>query len=137
LLEETAVLNVPFPRRAWRYLEADLADRANWQQEEPVDEVNSCVSPYGPPILVTRGQQQKSPVLFDHLVGANQECFWDCEPKRLCGLEIDDKLELGRLLDRYVGGLNAAQELGELRGLQLTSNSAETWASLLGRSRWF
>src|SRR5262249_33535257 len=35
-------------------------------------------------------------------------------PDRPSGLKIDDKLEPGRLLDRQIGRLDAAQQLGEL-----------------------
>jgi hypothetical protein len=41
--------------------------------------------------------------LFDHLVGAQLEFATDREPKRLGGLQVDGKLELGRLLDRKIG----------------------------------
>ena len=37
--------------------------------------------------------------LFDHLVGAGADCWWNFEPKCLCGLEIDDEIELRRLHD--------------------------------------
>ena len=35
----------------------------------------------------------------------------DSKPERLGGLEIDDEIEFGRLLDRDVGGLRPAQNL--------------------------
>jgi hypothetical protein len=38
--------------------------------------------------------------LFDHLVGAREQHGWNFEPKRLRCLEIDHKLEFGRLLYR-------------------------------------
>ena len=40
---------------------------------------------------------------LDHLVGAQLEFATDREPKRLGGLQVDGKLELGRLLDRNIG----------------------------------
>jgi hypothetical protein len=43
--------------------------------------------------------------LFDHLVGAREQRGRNGEAERLCGLQIDYQLELGRLLDRQVGGL--------------------------------
>jgi hypothetical protein len=43
--------------------------------------------------------------LFDHLVGAQQEQFRDRQAKHLCGGQVEDKIELGRLFDRQVGRL--------------------------------
>jgi len=39
---------------------------------------------------------------FDHLVGKQQERLGDRKTERLCGLEIDDKLELGWRLNRQI-----------------------------------
>jgi hypothetical protein len=36
--------------------------------------------------------------LFDHLVGAREQCSWQFEAKRLCGLEVDHQFVLGRRL---------------------------------------
>src|SRR5271165_38205 len=36
--------------------------------------------------------------LFDHFVGAHEQRGWYFDAERLCSLEIDDKLELGRCL---------------------------------------
>ena len=47
---------------------------------------------------------------FDDLVDAQQERFRDREAERLRGLEVDDQLELARLLHRQVGGLRALQD---------------------------
>jgi hypothetical protein len=52
--------------------------------------------------------------LFDHLISSPQECRRNGNAQRIGGFEIDDQLELGRLLDRDVGHLGAAEELGEL-----------------------
>jgi hypothetical protein len=38
---------------------------------------------------------------------ARQERLGDRHPERFGGREVDDKLELGRLLHRYVAGLQA------------------------------
>jgi hypothetical protein len=40
---------------------------------------------------------------FDHFVGAQQESFRYFKTERLGGRQIDDEIELGRLLDRDVG----------------------------------
>jgi len=36
---------------------------------------------------------------------------WHVEAERLRGLEVDHQLELGRLLNRQIGGPSAAQKL--------------------------
>ncbi len=43
---------------------------------------------------------QQTADLFDHLVGALLEEPRDFEPDRLRSLEVDDQVELRRLLDR-------------------------------------
>jgi hypothetical protein len=48
---------------------------------------------------------------LDHLIGAREQRRWHLEAERLRGLEIDDQLELGRLLDRKIGGFGALQNL--------------------------
>jgi hypothetical protein len=49
--------------------------------------------------------------LFDHEVGAREDNFRYRQPKRLRRLEIDGKIELGWLLERYVSRLRSAQNL--------------------------
>ena len=48
---------------------------------------------------------------IDQLVSAQQERFGNFQSKRPGGGEVDDKIVLGRLLNRDVGGLRSAQNL--------------------------
>ena len=43
--------------------------------------------------------------LFNHLIGDSEQLVRNGQPERLRSREIDDKLELGRLLHRHVGRL--------------------------------
>jgi hypothetical protein len=49
--------------------------------------------------------------LFDHVIGAGEQCWRHGEAERLSSREIDDEIEFGRLLDRDVGWLLPAQNL--------------------------
>src|SRR6516225_309427 len=57
------------------------------------------------------GQKQTSADLFDYLVGQHEEVVWHFDPERPCGCKIDSEVEFGRLLDRYIAGLGATQNL--------------------------
>src|SRR5258705_4987836 len=54
--------------------------------------------------------------LFDDLIGACENTWWDFEAERLCGFEVDDEEELGRLLVRDFARLSSAQDLIDLPG---------------------
>ena len=49
--------------------------------------------------------------LFNHLVGPHQQGGYR-NAKRISGLEVDHQLEGGRLFDRDVGNLGAAEKFG-------------------------
>ena len=48
-----------------------------------------------------------APLLLDHLIGAPQQRKRKGEAERSGGLEIDEQLDLGRLLDRQIRRLGA------------------------------
>jgi hypothetical protein len=61
------------------------------------------------PIATNAPQQIAS--LFDHLVGAGKQHRRHGEAECLRGLEVDDHLELGRLLNRQITWLFALENL--------------------------
>src|SRR5712672_3636618 len=52
--------------------------------------------------------------LFDHLVGTSKKRWGNVQAERLCGLEVDDKLELGWLLDRKLASVLACKDSGDI-----------------------
>ena len=55
-------------------------------------------------------------LLFDHFIRSRQHIRRNRQADLLCRFEIDDELELRRLLDRQVGGLCAFQNLVDISG---------------------
>ena len=53
--------------------------------------------------------RSKTTPLFDHLVGAREHCRRHVEAECPRGDQVYDEIELGRLLDRNIGGLRAPQ----------------------------
>ena len=49
---------------------------------------------------ITGREQSQQKGLFDHLVGADKQSGWHGKTQYLRGLEIDDQLDFGGLLDR-------------------------------------
>jgi hypothetical protein len=54
--------------------------------------------------------------LLDQLVGTNEERQWYFKPKYLRRPEVDEKLDLGRLLDGEIGGLRALEDPVNVKG---------------------
>src|SRR5215510_10467453 len=67
-------------------------------------------SPKTPAWHVDAARGPSTPSL-DHLVGAGEQRRWNFEAQRLRGCQIDDEIELRRLLDRKVARLCPAQNL--------------------------
>ena len=53
---------------------------------------------------------------FDHLVGQREQPVGNFKAERLCGLEIDRQLVLGRVLHRKVGRLLAPEDAINVAG---------------------
>ena len=53
---------------------------------------------------------------MDHLVRQAEDGSWDRETQGLGGLEVDDQLELGRLLHGQIGRLGAFEDLVHVDG---------------------
>src|SRR5580700_10932128 len=58
------------------------------------------------PSIATKKNRAAS---FDHLVGKGEKCRRNSEAQGLGGFEVDDEIELGWLLHRYIAGLGAAK----------------------------
>ena len=54
--------------------------------------------------------------LLNQLIRSEEERLRDREAERLGGLEVDEQMDLGRLLDRQVGGLGAIEVLVRIGG---------------------
>jgi len=50
---------------------------------------------------------QQNRILFDHLVGAREQCWWNCDAKRLGGSQVDHEFVFRRCLDGQFGGFLA------------------------------
>jgi hypothetical protein len=59
----------------------------------------------------SRCHSQSSTLLFNHLVGALRQRLRDFQAERLRGVEVDDQLELGGLLDRQLARFRALEDL--------------------------
>jgi hypothetical protein len=80
--------NVPFKGR--------IQKRKTYHLQIITFRLQRAAGPYRSAISGCEQSQQSRP-LFDHLVGEREHIVGDRDAERLCGLEIDDKLELSRL----------------------------------------
>jgi len=55
-------------------------------------------------------------MLFDYLVGPRKDRRRDHDAECLGGLQVNDQLECGRLLDRQIGRLGTAEDLARVSG---------------------
>jgi len=53
---------------------------------------------------------------FDHLVGAGEKSRRNFDPERDCGGQVENEIELGRLLDWQIAWLHASQNLINILG---------------------
>src|SRR5574342_594443 len=67
-------------------------------------------------LRAARARRQAAAPLFDHLVRALQQRLRDFQTERLRGLEVDDQLELGGLLDWQLARLRAPEDLVHIDG---------------------
>ena len=81
-----------------------MAARRLGRSDEQNEFVSSSATPTGRCWPLGSGLR-----LLDHLVGACQQCLGHRNAKCIRGLEIDPKLELCRLFDRDIGGLDASE----------------------------
>src|SRR5215467_4716356 len=58
----------------------------------------------------------RADALLDHFIRPRQQRLRDRQAKGFGGLEVDDQLELGGLLDRQVAGLGALEDLVDIDG---------------------
>src|SRR5262249_31327552 len=84
------------------------ADIAEHQPMSALPPIARSIAFFGMSAL---GQKRTWHHSLDHLVGARQQIVRNHKAERLGGLEIDNRLELGRPLNRQVARLRAPQNL--------------------------
>src|SRR5262252_10198949 len=80
------------------------------------------------------GQTLREQTSFDHLMGGGDELLRHIEAERIRGLEVDDKLEFGRLLDRQVAGPFSLEDAIDI-GRRLRRSSGTDRSPACGAAR--
>src|SRR5262245_15061071 len=62
------------------------------------------------------GPEHLQQALLNYFIRAREQSRWDRDAERLRGLDVDDQLELRRLLDGHVGGFRAFENLVNVDG---------------------
>ena len=75
------------------------------------------------PAEVWRNSMARRRGLLDHLVRPKQHRLWDRQPERPCSSEIDDQLELRRLLDGEVGRFGTLEDLVYIDGASMNATA--------------
>src|SRR5262249_37062443 len=102
--------------RQWRLTSFPKQPSVGSPTDEPSSAVGNCghavayVQGSYVPIAAVNGRSNKAP-LFDHLVSAGEQRRRNLNPKRLRCNQVDDEIELGRLLHRQVARLRPSQNL--------------------------